>query len=179
MPPDITAPQFDRLSEIADFITRARSAVERSGRKRELVSTPAAEMPGRFARALLSVVQGVAVVRPHQQVQNEDLAAAVRVGLDSLPPVRRYLLGRLAAERALTESDLVQGCRHQWSRSHRTRARRPGGSRLGLTEHEQQKVDLSTGKAPKLWRLRAEWRVFCGACSDLSIGVLALAHTKG
>lgn len=169
--PTISEDQCDRLAELADFVTRARSAVERSGRKRELISTPAPEMPARFARALLSLVQGVAVVRGHHEVQDDDMAAAVRVGLDSLPPVRRYLLGELASGQSLQELALVSACGHQWSRSTIARGLEDLES-LGLIEHRLEPVNLRTGKAPKVWHLRPEWRTF-GVCSEISGGLPA------
>ena len=98
--PDITSDQLDTIGELADLVTRARSGVDRDGYKRELAFTPEPEMPARLARALLSLVQGVAVVRGHGKVRDEDMAAGVRVGFDSIPSVRSRVLRHLTTQKS-------------------------------------------------------------------------------
>lgn len=87
------------ISELADFATRARSGVERDGYSRQLEYAPEPEMPGRLARQLASLAQGLARLSNHPEVADEDIRRVVRVGLDCIPPPRRSLLVALAAAR--------------------------------------------------------------------------------
>lgn len=88
----------DRIEivNLADFTTKARSSVERDGYRRELDYVPASEMPGRFARQLLSLGRGIALVQGRSSIATGDMARVRRVALDSIPTARRAILQELA-----------------------------------------------------------------------------------
>jgi hypothetical protein len=90
--------EADRIAvvNLADFTTKARSTVERGGYSRELDYVPASEMPGRFARQLLSLGRGIALVHGRSAIAAEDMARVRRVALDSIPTARRAVLQELA-----------------------------------------------------------------------------------
>jgi predicted transcriptional regulator len=107
--PEVSEPQMTTLSKLSNFVTRARSAVQRDGYKRELNYAPEAEMPGRFARQLFSLIRGLAMVAGRSTTSDEDLRRVIRVGLDCLPEVRRLVLKQLAESgRSLTTTELAQ-----------------------------------------------------------------------
>jgi hypothetical protein len=56
--PEVPEEHYRILAMLSDVVTRARSAVERDGYRRELDYTPEPEMPARFARQLLSLARG-------------------------------------------------------------------------------------------------------------------------
>ena len=93
--PTVSESQMTTLAALSDFVTRARSAVQRDGYKRELNYAPEPEGPGRFARQLFSLLRGLAMVAGRPTVIDDDLRRVVRVALDSLPDVRRLVLRKL------------------------------------------------------------------------------------
>jgi hypothetical protein len=93
--PELPRSQVDQLTEIADLVTRARSPVFRDGHTREIDDAPAPEMPARFARQLAALVRGIAIVRGHETVVEDDMRLVGRVGADCLPPSRRAVLRAL------------------------------------------------------------------------------------
>jgi hypothetical protein len=105
--PVLSTQRSETITELADLTTRARSAVERDGRSRELDYVPEPEMPARFARQLLSLARGVALVKGHRHVTGEDMACVRRVALDSIPTARRRVLRELAGERFISASKLL------------------------------------------------------------------------
>jgi hypothetical protein len=93
--PVLLRDQVRTLVKLADYVTRARSGVERDGQKRDLDYAPAPEGTGRFARQLASLARGFALVGRRLVVDETDIARVVRVALDSIPAVRRYMLDAL------------------------------------------------------------------------------------
>ena len=93
--PTVSESQMTTLAALSDFVTRARSAVQRDGYKRELNYAPEPEGPGRFARQLFSLLRGLAMVAGRPTIIDDDLRRVVRVALDSLPDVRRLVLRKL------------------------------------------------------------------------------------
>ena len=87
------------LVEIAELVTRARSAVERDRWSRDIAFTPMPEMPPRFSRQLVALAEGIALASGHTAVTDEDIRRVARVGLDGIPPVRRACLEHLAVVR--------------------------------------------------------------------------------
>ena len=149
--PSISASRKRDLAEIAEFVTRARSAVERDPYTRDVAYTPTPEMPPRFARQLLSLAHGVALVSGHAEVSDQDVQRVVRVGLDGIPPDRRACLeylasapGPVAAGDAATELSCSQ--------SHARRTLQDLGV-LGLTTTSPT-TQPDTGR----WQLRREYR---------------------
>jgi hypothetical protein len=115
----------EALAQLADFVTMARSPIERSrDLGGELDYAPEPEMPARFAKQLQSLSYGVALVRGHATVQAEDLAVAVRVGLDTIPEVRRAAVLALTSLGGRGSVSAVQrGLHGQSTQSERTTRR--------------------------------------------------------
>lgn len=158
-PPEVPEEQQETLARLADYVTRARSGVERDRYRRELDYAPEPEMPARFAKQLFSLARGLAVVRGRNEVTEDDIRTVVRVGLDCIPAVRRLALEHLAAgdEEDLTTSALAQQA--QYSTTTIRRALEDLQA-LGLVECEKG----GQGRADR-WRLRDEWR---GAVRDFA-----------
>lgn len=101
--PAVSPETVNSLVELADFVTRARSGVFRDGFKRELEYVPEPEAPTRFAKQMLALASGLAVVLGHDEVGEDELRIVHRVGLDCLPTLRRRVLTTLA------DGELVAG----------------------------------------------------------------------
>jgi hypothetical protein len=95
--PTITEEQLERVATVADFVTRARSGVQREGYKRTIEYGPEPESPARFAKASLSLAQGVALAHDRTEVTDAELRLVARIALDSLPAIRRRVLMALVA----------------------------------------------------------------------------------
>jgi hypothetical protein len=95
--PTVTDDRLRELSIIADFITRARSGVERDSPGWGIAYSPEPESPTRFAKVMLSLARGVALANDHDHVGDHELDVVRRVALDSLPAIRRRILVALAA----------------------------------------------------------------------------------
>lgn len=83
------------LVYLARLVAWVRTQVERSGK--EIVDIDEEEMPTRLNMALARVAQAHASLFNHEQVEEEDLAAARRVALDTIPSRRRTLIELLPA----------------------------------------------------------------------------------
>jgi hypothetical protein len=150
------------LVDVADLVTLARSPVIRDGR-REMIMPLAAEMPGRFVKALAGLWCGLTAL-------GADAATAwrvvMRVAFDSMPRVRHTVLA------ALAESD-------DWRDTGRVReeSRLPRSTALRALEdlHAHGVIDheASTGgNKGARWRLtdeyRATWRRSRQPLSDIT-----------
>lgn len=85
---EISDEDQDVLLGVADLVTLARTAVERDYRG-DVIDAHAPEMPTRFAKMLGQIVRGgraIGMARTHA------LNVAVRVGGDSMPPLRLAIL---------------------------------------------------------------------------------------
>jgi hypothetical protein len=100
--PEVSDEHHRILAMLSDVVTRARSAVERDSYRRELDYTPEPEMPARFARQLLSLARGLALVGERPQTNDEDISTVIRVGLDSMPDVRRAVIEQLTNDDQFT-----------------------------------------------------------------------------
>jgi hypothetical protein len=93
----------ERLVELADFVTVARSPVERDAYKtREIELIPDAEAPARFVIVLASLLEGLRLIGIGDR---EAWALAVKVALDSMPAQRRKVIEHLST----TESTTTKG----------------------------------------------------------------------
>lgn len=119
--PTLVPAHQETVVAVAELVTRARSAVERDPRSRELAYTPVPEMPPRFSRQLASLASGIALVSGHTEVTDDDVRRVARVGLDGIPPARRACLEHLAAGRGWTvTSDVAAALRCSTTHARRT-----------------------------------------------------------
>jgi CRP-like cAMP-binding protein len=92
--PTVTKQQITRIARMADFITRARSAVLRDFRS-QLDYAPEPEAPTRFAKVLLSLARGIAMAYDKTELDDADLAMVANVALDCLPAIRHTVISAL------------------------------------------------------------------------------------
>ena len=104
-PPLIPAYVVDRIAALAALVATARSDVGRDGRSRIITAVYEPEGPARLAKQLSGFYQGLKVVG----LENKEAWEIVRrVGLDSIPDMRRRVLDPIMASEfhAQTTSDL-------------------------------------------------------------------------
>jgi hypothetical protein len=156
-PPVVPDGVLHQLARVADFITRARSGVQRDGFRRELEYAPEPEAPTRFAKVLLSLARGIALAFDSPEVTPREVNLVLRVALDCLPLVRHRVIAALvkgaveteAPEAPVSTSD-VAGC----ARFSTTAVRRALEDLQALDVVSCQKG--GRGKAD-LWMLAAPW----------------------
>lgn len=93
--PEVSSAVLDRVATVADFVTRARSGVQRDGYKRELEYAPEPEAPTRFAKVLMSLASGIALAYDSPEITKRELRCVLRVALDCLPLIRHRVIGAL------------------------------------------------------------------------------------
>src|SRR5262249_27108676 len=76
----------DRLAAVSTFVAHARSAVERDRWNRDIELIPASEMPGRLARSLRALMEGLAAIGAEEEERWRLVRATA---LDCIPEVRR------------------------------------------------------------------------------------------
>jgi DNA-binding HxlR family transcriptional regulator len=90
---DLTDTEIDLLVKLANYVTWARTAVERDGYSRDIEVMPEREMPGRLAGQLATYLIAI------EAVTDGDTTTAWRiihkVALDCLPALRRTILDHL------------------------------------------------------------------------------------
>jgi hypothetical protein len=151
--PTVSEPQLELIGNLADFVSRARSTVERDNRSREIERAPEAEGPGRLAKQFHKLARGLARVAGRTAVDAEDIRRLLRVGVDSLPPARWAVLRALTEPRTVTEMKLVAGNEHSESSLRRATEElealgligRVKGGRWKLLEPEQHNRILYGG----------------------------------
>ena len=92
--PELSENEAERLVALASLAARARSGVERDGRTREIELIPDAEAPARLVQALRRLYGGLLVIGV---ARDEAWRLAVKVGLDSMPKLRRSIFEHLVA----------------------------------------------------------------------------------
>jgi hypothetical protein len=92
-----------RIVDLADFVTIARSPVERDAYKtREIELIPDAEAPARFAIMLASLLDGLRVIG----IEDADAwTLVVKVAFDSMPAQRRKVIEHLSAAESTTTKE--------------------------------------------------------------------------
>jgi hypothetical protein len=100
----ITDAEMERLFPVADVVTRARTAVERDSRgEPDWAHQP--EAPTRLVKMLAQILRGGLAIGMDRA---DALELAVRVGRDSMPPLRLDVLTDVAAHPGTTTSDCSQ-----------------------------------------------------------------------
>lgn len=93
MPVELTEEEMDTILDLADIVTRARTAVERNYNG-EVLFAHAAEMPTRLAKQLAQVTRGGVAIGLDRA---DALALAVRCAGDTMPPIRLRVLVDVSA----------------------------------------------------------------------------------
>jgi hypothetical protein len=105
--PAVGDAMLSALASLGDFVTRARSPVERDA-NRNLSYAPEPEAPTRFTKVLKSLSQGIALAYDAAEVTEREMRLVVRVAFDSLPPVRRAVLMALSRNGKASVDTLVK-----------------------------------------------------------------------
>jgi hypothetical protein len=105
----LKAQEFDgesrkRMAALATFVAHARSAVERDRHYREIELIPASEMPGRLARSLRCLFQGLQIIGVSD---DESWRLVSQVGVDCIPEVRRKALECLVQQTEPIETSAI------------------------------------------------------------------------
>jgi hypothetical protein len=157
---DVRAPRaddvtLDRIAAVADFVTRARSGVQRDRSKRELEYAPEPEAPTRFAKVLLALAGGVALAYDSPTIGARELRLVLRVAVDCLPLIRHRVIAALAQTSIEAEGDAL-------STGHVAGAAQFSTTAIRRTLEDLQALAVitcvkgGTGK-PDLWTLAPEW----------------------
>lgn len=92
-PRDLSADMVDRIVMLSDLTTWVRSGVERDAwTTRDILTVPEPEAPARFAKEIAGLVAAL-LAMGHDEDSASQLVA--RIAADSMPPVRRAVLGAL------------------------------------------------------------------------------------
>jgi hypothetical protein len=98
-----------RLVALAGLVVRCRSAVERDGYSREVQLIPDSEAPGRLVTVLAKLLAGLRAIGAEQDAWR----VVTKVGLDSMPALRRTMLDQLARRTEPCDTTtLAQAARH-------------------------------------------------------------------
>ncbi len=110
--PTLNVETREELVKLAEFTTRARSAVKRNqySRDKDMEMPPSLEMTPRFVKALACVAYGMKLVRRYDGEPEEltagDKAILFKIAFDSIPLARRTILESLTYFSAATEKGL-------------------------------------------------------------------------
>jgi hypothetical protein len=80
-----------RIAQLAELVALARTHVQR-GDFREITYVPEPEANTRISKGLAAIAKGIAALNGRQEVAEQDLQDAMRVGMDCLTENRRKLL---------------------------------------------------------------------------------------
>lgn len=92
------------IKSLAREIAILRTHVHREGQGREIASIPEPEAPARLTNQLLKIVRGVAKVRAHSDVMDEDMEIARRVAHDTIPAMMMEILKAIHDGTATTDA---------------------------------------------------------------------------
>lgn len=101
---ELTEDETGALLDLADLVTRARTAVERDYQGNPAFAH-ALEMPTRFAKQLVQIMQGGLSLGMSRRYA---MTTAERCARDTMPPLRRRVLGDIAAHPASRTAEVVK-----------------------------------------------------------------------
>jgi hypothetical protein len=104
-PPNVPEPLLDRLANLGEFVALVRAYVPRD--HRDQIEGPAQpESNTRLPQELAQVGRGWAALMGRTEVDKDDFRVIRRAAFDSLPPLRRYVVERLAEGGSLYSNGL-------------------------------------------------------------------------
>lgn len=92
--PILTNPQMieNGVVYLAEIIARTRGHVKRERDGRDIIEVPEPEGPTRIMKALAQVARSHATLFRREHVTDDDFRISKRLGMDSIPPLRRKIL---------------------------------------------------------------------------------------
>lgn len=103
-PRPVAEDEWARLVDLAWLVTHCRSSVERDSYSRQIELVPGAEAPGRLTAMLATLLSGLDSIGVDRATAWEVVR---RVGLDSMPALRRRVLDSLDGAKAGVETTVV------------------------------------------------------------------------
>jgi hypothetical protein len=92
-PPVLPPHMQRRIASLAEIVAVGRTHIYRNSYgNREIEYVPEPEANTRISKGLAAIAKGIAALNRHEEVDEQDLQDALRVGLDCLPENRRRLL---------------------------------------------------------------------------------------
>jgi hypothetical protein len=165
--PTVDDDVLDRLATVADFVTRARSGVQRDRWRRDLDYAPEPEAPTRFAKVLLALASGLAVAHDSPSVTPHELRLVLRVAVDCLPLLHHRVIA------ALARTPIEDG--EQLSTTYIAGAAQFSTATIRRTLEDLQALEITTchktgtGKADQ-WSLAPQWAEIFVALADDACG---------
>jgi hypothetical protein len=103
-----------RIAGLAEVVALARAHVYRSSYgNREIEEVPEPESNTRLSKGLAAIAKGVAALNRREDVAEDDLQDAMRVGLDCLPETRRRIVLGAIQGRALASIPVARTVRER------------------------------------------------------------------
>jgi hypothetical protein len=144
--PQLSESDAARLVTLATFTVRARSAVERDGYKREIELIPEPEVPTRLVAVLARMLSALRAIGVDEA---EAWQTVQRLGLDSIPAIRRSVIEHLASQTVPAHSTWVaEACGYPRTTAERTLE--------DLTAHRIVTAKRYGPGKPNEWRL-SDW----------------------
>jgi hypothetical protein len=104
--PPLSGDEEDLLVELSTLVTTCRSATIRDGYKRDAESVPQPELPARLVGVLSTLLAGmklIGIICPERRQQ-----LIYKIGMESVPPVRRVVLEHIAECGPATADEIVK-----------------------------------------------------------------------
>jgi hypothetical protein len=161
-PPSLSPADSERLVDLAELVSRARSPVVRDSYRREIELVPDSEAPGRIVGALARLLTGLRLIGV---LEAEAWRLTVKTGLDSMPAARLQALEFLLGRDEATTTDVATELGLPNPTAHRTLG---DLTAHGVLERESQ----GQGKAD-LWRIQTwaaeRYRAAASTASEMSV----------
>ncbi len=91
----VSARRKQQIAQLAELVTRLRSAVPRDSYSKEVCYMPQFEGPARFAKALYQLGRAVTRLRGKSAMGEDEFAVLARICADTLPAMRKALIAAL------------------------------------------------------------------------------------
>lgn len=149
-PQPLSDDEMDYLIDLAAFVVRARSAVERDGYSREIELVSEPEAPGRLIIVLARLLQGLDAIGCDRPTAFE---VTTKAAMDSIPALRMTVLDALLEHGQLDTNQAAAAARHP-----STTTRRALEDLVAHHLVDMQRQETAGPNPPHLWTLTADAR---------------------
>lgn len=149
-PQPLVDDEMDYLIDLAAFVVRARSAVERDGYSREIELVSEPEAPGRLIIVLARLLSGLDAIGCDRPTAFE---VVTKAAMDSIPALRMTVLDALLEHGQLDTNQAAAAARHP-----STTTRRALEDLVAHHLVDMQRQETAGPNPPHLWQLTTEAR---------------------